>query len=269
MSVLLVDPGWIVRGGMPTDRRDQPWVSTMGNVAWVTFDLFSALIDARTGGSSALAEIAAGHGWDVEGSELYDEWDARNKAGQKDTPDADGAPWVSFAEHSRRALAGTYAARGLDADAAADTARLLASLPDWPLWPDVPAALPEVAAHHRVGVLSNVDDDLFARTRVAALVAGLSDPGAVLTSQRLRAYKPHARLYQRAVAAGVDLHVPASARDTRGALEAGLAVVRVARPGHSVDPAGPQPQHEIADLRELPAVLVRTGWAVIPDGRDD
>ena len=225
----------------------------------MTFDLFSALIDARSGGSAALAAIAAGHGWDVSGEDLYDDWDARNKAGQKDTPVGDGAPWVTFAEHCRRALAATCAARGLPGagDAAADTAALLASLPDWPLWPDVPAALPEIARAHRVGVLSNVDDDLFARTRVAPLVAELSDDGAVLTSQRLGAYKPAALLYRRAAEAGVGVHVPASARDTRGALEAGLAVVRVRRPGHRVDPDGPQPQHEVSDLAELPAVLAR------------
>ncbi|WP_091547197.1 haloacid dehalogenase [Modestobacter sp. DSM 44400] len=232
-------------------------------MAWVTFDLFSALIDARSGGAAAFGAIAAGHGWDVAGTDLYDDWDARNKASQKDTPDDDGAPWVPFAEHCWRALAASYAARGLDADAAtvaADTAALLGSLPDWPLWPDVATALPVIARQHRVGVLSNVDDDLFARTRVAALVAGLSDPDAVLTSERLRAYKPHPRLYRRAADAGVDVHVPASARDTRGALEAGLVVVRVRRPGHRVDPAGPQPQHEVADLTELTDVLAPLGW---------
>jgi FMN phosphatase YigB (HAD superfamily) len=215
-------------------------------VALVTFDLFSALIDSRTGGAAALGELSAGHGWDVAGTDLYDDWDARNKASQKDAVE-----WVPFAEHCRRALADTYAARGLDADPAADVAVLLDSLPQWPLWPDVEAALPAVAAGHRVGVLSNVDDALFRRTRVAPLV----DDEAVLTSERLRAYKPHAELYLRARAAGAQVHVPASARDTRGALEAGLTVVRVRRPGHRVDPDGPQPEHEVADLGELPAVL--------------
>ena len=226
-------------------------------MALVTFDLFSALIDSRTGGSAAFAGLAAAHGWHVGGADLYDDWDARNKASQKDLPHDDAAPWVSFAEHSRRALAASYAARGLAADPAADVEVLLDSLPDWPLWPDVAAALPLVARQHRVGVLSNVDDELFARTRVAPLVAELSDPDAVLTSQRLRAYKPHPQLYRRAAEAGVDVHVPASARDTRGALEAGLTVVRVQRPGHRVDPDGPQPQHEVTDLAELPDVLAR------------
>jgi len=224
-------------------------------MALVTFDLFSALIDSRAGGSAALGGLAAGHGWDVAGTDLYDDWDARNKASQKDSPHDEAVPWVPFAEHCRRALAATYAARGLAADAAADTRELLATLPEWPLWPDVAAALPELGRLHQVGVLSNVDDDLFRRTRAAGLV----DDDAVLTSERLRAYKPHRELYDRARDAGVDVHVPASARDTRGALEAGLAVVRVRRPGHRVDPEGPQPAHEVTDLGELPAVLAALG----------
>jgi FMN phosphatase YigB (HAD superfamily) len=240
---------------VPVHGAVQPSAEQDDLVALVTFDLFSALIDSRTGGAAALAGLAAEHGWDVAGTDLYDDWDARNKASQKDVPHDDDAPWVPFAEHCRRALAATYAARGLRADAAADVEVLLGSLPLWPLWPDVGSALPAVARHHRVGVLSNVDDDLFARTRAAALV----DPGAVLTSERLRAYKPHRELYLRAREAGVDVHVPASARDTRGALEAGLAVVRVERPGHRLDPDGPEPQHQVADLGLLPAVLDSLG----------
>ena len=66
-------------------------------MALVTFDLFSALIDSRTGGSAALEGIAEEHGWDVSGTELYDDWDARNKASQQSVPHDDAAPWVPFA----------------------------------------------------------------------------------------------------------------------------------------------------------------------------
>jgi 2-haloacid dehalogenase len=212
----------------------------------VTFDLFSALIDSRLGASAVLDGLARARSWPVDGGVLHDAWDRRNKASQRELAD-----WVPFAEHCRRALAGAYAELGLTGDADADVVVLLRSVGDWPLWPDVAEELPRLAAEYRVGVLSNVDDDLFRRTRAASLV----EDAAVFTSERLRAYKPHPELYLRARDAGVAVHVPASARDTRGALEAGLAVVRVQRPGHRVDPDGPRPQHEIADLTLLPAVL--------------
>jgi 2-haloacid dehalogenase len=110
-----------------------------------------------------------------------------------------------------------------------------------------------LARSHRVGVLSNVDDDLFARTRVAGLVA---DDG-VLTSERLRAYKPDPLLYRRAQerAGGELVHVATSARDVRGALEAGVPVVRLRRPGHRLDPTGPTPRREADDLAGVAALL--------------
>lgn len=214
----------------------------------VTFDLFSALVDSRTGGSAVLGRLAADRGWAVDGGRLYDEWDRRNKASQRDEPE-----WVPFAEHCRRALAAAYADLGLDGDAAADARLLNESVGEWPLWPDVAAQLPEFAATHRVGVLSNVDDAIFARTRVAPLV----DDSAVLTSERLRAYKPARELYARAVerAGGELTHVATSARDVRGALEAGIAVVRLRRPGHDLDPAGPAPRDEATDIRGVAALL--------------
>lgn len=217
-------------------------------MAFVTFDLFSALIDSRTGGSAALARIGTGRGWRPAAEAVYDAWDARNKSSQKTAVE-----FVPFAEHCRRALADTYRALHLAGDPDVDVVRLLDSLPDWPLWTDVPDALTALRSDHRLGVLSNVDDDLFARTRVAPFM----DRADVLTSERLHAYKPHPQLYLGALAAGVDVHVPASARDTRGALEVGMTVVRVRRRGHSVDPDGPQPELEVGDLSALPVALDR------------
>jgi 2-haloacid dehalogenase len=217
----------------------------------VTFDLFSALIDSRLGACAVLDGLARSRGWPVDGGVLYDAWDVRNKASQRELTD-----WVPFAEHCRRALAGTYAELGLTGDADADVVVLLRSVAEWPLWPDVAEVLPRIAATQRVGVLSNVDDDVFARTRVAPLVADAD----VLTSERLRAYKPHPDLYRRARdrAGGALLHVATSARDIRGAMEAGIEVVRLRRPGHQPDPAGPRPAQEVADLAELRALLERS-----------
>jgi 2-haloalkanoic acid dehalogenase type II len=217
----------------------------------VTFDLFSALVDSRAGGTAALARIAADRGWDVDPARLYDRWDAANKASQRDL-----AGWTTFAGHSARAMAAAQAGLGLAGDPAEDAAELLASVGDWPLWPDVAEGLAAVAAAgHRVGVLSNVDDDVFARTRVAPLVAD----DLVLTSERLGACKPAPEIYRRARerAGGRLTHVATSARDVRGALEAGLDVVRLRRPGHALDPAAPRPPVEAADLHDLITALDR------------
>ena len=98
-----------------------------------------------------------------------------------------------------------------------------------------------------------MDDDVFARTQVAALV----HDDAVLTSERLRAYKPHPEIYRRARehAGGALLHVATSARDVRGALEAGIDVIHLRRPGHELDAAGPVPDRSAGDLTELGRLL--------------
>lgn len=214
----------------------------------VTFDLFSALLDARSGGAAVLGRLAAEHGRPGVGEDLYAAWDTRNKASQRDAGE-----WLTFAEHSRRALAGACAELGLPLDVDAATAALLGSVAQWPLWPDTAAGLAAVAREFPIGVLSNVDDEVFARTRVAALVPG----DTVLTSERLGAYKPAPAIYRRARAhaGGRLVHVGTSARDVRGALEAGLPVVRLRRPGHVLDPGGPRPRWDVGSTAELLPVL--------------
>ena len=215
----------------------------------VTFDLFSALVDSRTGASEAFDRLAGARGWKVGGGEVYDVWDARNKQAQKACH-----RWVPFTDLARQALASTYDALGLDGDVDEDLDGVLASLPRWPLWPDVPEGLPRLARDHRIGLLSNVDDELFLRTQAAPYV----DRDLALTSERLRVYKPDPRIYQQAQDHLERMvHVATSARDVRGAVEAGIPVVRLRRPGHRLDPEGPRPLFEAADLAELGDVVDR------------
>lgn len=213
----------------------------------ITFDLFSALTDSRRGGSAGFAELARERGWNLSGEQLYDEWDRHNKEAQR-LVDTSGQ-WVSFAAISRTALAAAYESLGLSADAGADIARIQAGVGDWPLWPDVAEGLAAVAAHARIGILSNVDDAMARTTQAYRLV----DPEWVLSSERLGAYKPDPAIYQRARELAGDgyVHVAASARDVRGALESGISTVRIARPGHHVDPAGPVPTAVVQTVGEL------------------
>ena len=218
----------------------------------VTFDLFSALLDSRSGGSAALDALARNRGWEVAGTELYDAWDPRNKAAQRDCGE-----WQPWRVPAGRAMTEAYASLGLGGDPGEAVEALVASMPDWPLWPDVEAGMPHVReAGWRPGLLSSVDDDLFLGTAAAPLV----DHDVALTSERLGVYKPHAAVYRAAVELlGSPVHVPTSARDVRGALEAGIRVVRMRRPGHEIDPDGPRPDREVDSVRELAAVLTTLG----------
>jgi len=214
----------------------------------VTFDLFSALTDSRTGGAAVFGTWAVRRSWSATGEQVYDTWDRLNKAVQAAT-----TTWVPYAELAGQALDCTYGELELDGDVATDVAVLLDSQAEWPLWPDAAAGLRRISAGRRVGILSNVDDALVARTRAAALVA----PELLLTSERLGVYKPNPAIYKRAREAcgGELVHVATSARDVRGSLEAGIDVVRLRRSGHRLDPNGPTPIHEVSDLDELADVL--------------
>jgi 2-haloacid dehalogenase len=213
----------------------------------VTFDLFSALIDSRTGGTAAFASLGEGRGWPVAPVEVYDAWDRCNKAAHREV-----SGWVSFARLAGRALADAYAELGLAGDPLQDVAAVLDTVGDWPLWPDVAEGLPTLAGQYRIGLLSNVDDALFARTRAASYV----DPELAMTSERLGVYKPDPGIYLGADAAvGPIVHVATSARDVRGALEAGIPTVRLRRPGHHLDPDGPRPPYEAPGVAELPGYI--------------
>ena len=214
----------------------------------VTFDVFSALIDSSTGGTSYFRALAEARSWNVAPGQVYDRWDAANKKLHGQVP-----RWRPFVELAEEALTAVYAELAVHGDPAADCAGLLESMAQWPLWPDVTdAALSKIGT--RLGLLSNIDDYLLAGT--APLRLGCFDPDLVLTSQRLRAYKPSPTFYRAAVQrVGPLVHIAASARDVRGAVEAGLPCLRLARTGHQLDPAGPRPPMTANTIAQIPAAL--------------
>jgi 2-haloacid dehalogenase len=212
----------------------------------VTFDVFSALTDSRSGGSATLQSISEAHGWPITGPELYDRWDADNKESHHVVNG-----WLPFAELSALAMRATLSKLGLpDDNADSISSDLLDSMTDWPLWPDVSAESLGGIPASGLGLLSNIDDVLLAGT--AAIRLGLFDHDLVVTSQRARAYKPAPALYQRAAELlGPFVHVASSARDVRGAVGAGVACIRLQRPGHSLDATGPAPKWTAESVKEL------------------
>jgi 2-haloalkanoic acid dehalogenase type II len=86
-----------------------------------------------------------------------------------------------LAETARRAAAEL----GWPMDAAT-AAQFAASLPSWPRFADTNPALERLAAHYRLGILSNVDDELLAETRAHFGVPFQN----IVTAEQVQAYKP-------------------------------------------------------------------------------
>jgi 2-haloalkanoic acid dehalogenase type II len=134
-----------------------------------------------------------------------------------------------------------------------DGAFLAESLPRWKPFPDTNAALERLRdAGHRLGILSNVDDDLLAATRRHFTVHF----DLVITAQQVRSYKPaHGHFEAARAAIGGDrwLHAAQSNfHDIAPATELGIANAWVNRHGQT---GGVKPTYEVRDLAGLAELL--------------
>lgn len=142
----------------------------------VTFDCYGTLIDWEQGFVRAL--LAAGIGDPLDRHrivELYHEVE----------------PEIEIDYRSYREVLTETARRigaGLGRSVSDEQARMLPeSLRAWPPFPDTNRALERLAASGiRLGILSNVDDDLLAETRKHFTV----DFELIVTAQQVRSYKP-------------------------------------------------------------------------------
>ncbi len=138
------------------------------------------------------------------------------------------------------------------------------SLKHWKPWPDTIKALRELGGRFNLGIVSNVDDDLFAATRPQFGI----DFKAVVTAQQARAYKPSLKIFELALSrvgspAHRILHVGQSLyHDVIPAQSLGLATVWVNRPSAraglgAVKAAKGAPDLEVSSLAELAEASAR------------
>ena len=139
----------------------------------------------------------------------------------------------------------------------ADGDALLAAVPTWGPFPDVPRALERLRdADIKLAIITNSDDDLMARN-----VANIGVPiDRVITAEQARAYKPSPVIFDyalRALGCGPDeiLHVAQGFEyDIVPAHALGWRRVWINRYGKSGDPAY-GPYDELPDLSGLPELL--------------
>lgn len=144
----------------------------------ITFDCYGTLIDWESGIADAFLSTAA-----ADGVTLTREAVLRAYADTEHRVQA--ATYRPYREILRDTA--TRVARIVGWPLMAERAGFLAdSLPSWQPFPDTNAALERLAAVSRLGILSNIDDDLLDATREHFTV----DFDVIVTAQQVRSYKP-------------------------------------------------------------------------------
>jgi 2-haloalkanoic acid dehalogenase type II len=210
----------------------------------ITFDCYGTLIDWERGIHDAFVAVAQEAGVTLDAAAALGAYHAVEPAVQTE--------WYRpyrevLAEAARRAVAHQGWAID-DATAQAFAARL----PMWPPFPDTDAVLLRLAAAgYRLGILSNVDDDL-----LQATLRHFRAPIAlIVTAQQVGSYKPAHGHFLRARERIGDrrwLHAAQSHfHDVVPASALGVPVVWVNRKREALPSAGPAPLAEVATLAEL------------------
>jgi 2-haloacid dehalogenase len=210
---------------------------------WATFDCYGTLIDWNRGMGDALCSLWPG----ADRSALLAAYHRLEPLAQ-----ADGRrPYREVLAACTRGVAGDL---GLPLDPG-DEEALPDSLPAWPPFPEVPAALARLRQEGwRLAVLSNTDPDL-----LASSLAGIGVPvEATFTVAEAGSYKPahgHWRAFFATTGADPATHVHVAAslfHDIAPCAELGLRAVWINRAGEVSDLPRAA---ELTDLAGLPEAL--------------
>jgi 2-haloacid dehalogenase len=220
----------------------------------LTFDCYGTLIDWESGILSAVRPVLAAHGKDLDDSEilrLYAELESR----------IERQGFQSYRTVLRRVMEGFGEKLGF-VPGEVERSGLADSLGTWPPFPDTVGALRFLKSRFRLGIVSNVDDDLFVATARRLEV----EFDWLVTAGQVGAYKPsrsvfEAALERIAIAKSSILHVAQSLyHDIGPAREIGLATVwvdrRMDKAGFGATPEGEaRADLTVPDLRALVAAI--------------
>jgi 2-haloacid dehalogenase len=209
---------------------------------WATFDCYGTLVDWRAGIRGELARLFGEQRADA----LLDRYHELEPDAQRD-----GA--LSYREVMARTLARVAERDGLAVPRGEEDA-LAASLPAWPVFPDVRAALGEAREHGwRLAILSNTDRDL-----IDASIVALGVPFELtIVASEIGSYKPAHRHWQvfadKTGATERHVHVAQSNfHDIAPTRELGIPSIWINRLGEQ---PGAQPTRELPGLTALPDTL--------------
>jgi 2-haloacid dehalogenase len=216
----------------------------------LTFDCFGTLIDWETGISKCLQPIIKSHGIEISDDELLEKYARFESELETGSYSTYKAVLTAVVQNLGNDLGFQPVLKEYQA--------LPASLPHWPPFPDTVDSLRRLHRRFKLGVISNVDNDLFVGTM---RTLGVSFDW-IVTAEKVRAYKPSPAVFEYALKTfGLPrekiLHVAQSLyHDIVPAKALGLSTVWVNR-RHDKEgtgatlPAQAQPDIEVPDLNSL------------------
>ncbi len=230
-------------------------VVDFGHVEAITFDCYGTLIDWEQGILNALQPVLAPRAIDAESDELLERYARHEAALEAGTY----RPYRDVLSHALRELCAELGFAATDDDAR----RFVEAMGDWPAFHDTASALRRLHERYRLGVITNCDRDLFARSNQRLGVTF----DWVVTAEDARAYKPSQRPFELAfetidVPRDRILHAAQSLfHDHVPARELGLTSVWVdRRHGRSgfgaTPPASATPDLTVTDMRSLADVAL-------------
>ena len=151
----------------------------------LTFDCYGTLIDWESGIIKALQPLFARADPALSRDEVLEAFGRHETAQQSETPSMIYSELLAVV-HSR--LAHEW---GIQTNASESTAFGL-SVPDWPSFPDSPAALQYLKKHYKLAILSNVDRESFQASN-ERLQIGFD---YIFTAQDIGSYKPSPRNFE-------------------------------------------------------------------------
>lgn len=225
------------------------------SIRLITFDCYGTLIDWESGMLSALRPLLSRDDRkvsDLQILELYGEIEA----------DLESGPYLRY----RQVLAqvARRVGRSLDIEVSTEDGNEFAkSLTGWKPFSDTVPALQSLAKRFQLGIISNIDDDLFAETRKKLAPVEFD---FVVTAQQMQSYKPAHRNFEEAIRrsglsreqvlhAGQSLYhdiAPANALDIQNVWVNRPSI----RPGSgAARPGTAKPDYEVSTLAGLSALL--------------
>ena len=215
----------------------------MAGQRWATFDCYGTLIDWNLGIRTELERVF--------GVEAAPRLLARYHELE---PKIEAEEYRPYREVTRLAFEELLREEGLQLPEG-EAGALAGSLPQWPPFPEVPAALAELRERGwKLAILSNTDRDL-----IAASQKQLGVPiDLAIVAEDVESYKPahgHWKRFFEATTADRESHVHVAAslfHDIAPARELGLKSVWINRLDEEADP---EPDRELTDLSPLPDTL--------------